>query len=138
MKCLRCGKEHKEDVKVCDECGFDFEEMKKYKKIIIENDDDLDGKEKIILTDNPILTFIFGIISLMLGLSMFVYGLPISFMMILAFVVTFSLTFYFSVKPCRIKLKPVRNFGMGMGFVGLAFTLYQCIIALLVFTNILS
>lgn len=138
MKCLRCGKQFNDDVKVCDECGFDFEEFKKYKKIVVENDDDLDGKQKVILTDNPILTFIFGLVSLMIGLTIFVFGLPISFFMILGFVATFSMAFYFSVKPCRIKLKPVRNFGIVMGFIGLAFTLYQSIVALLVFTGILS
>lgn len=137
MKCLRCGKIVDENTKVCPECGFELEQLKKYKKVIVEVDDDkADRKTKIILFDNPLLTFVTGIISLMLGLTMFVTGLPIAFIYVILFVITFSASFYFSTKPCSVKMKPVRSMGIVMAFIGLAFTLYALVLALLAFVNL--
>lgn len=135
MKCLRCGKIVSDDEKSCPECGFDLEAQKNYKKIIIEVDDYTDKKQKIILIDNPILTFIFGLIALMFALTIAVDP-GLTFFFVLLFVLTFSLCFFFSTRPTRVKLKPVRTFGLIMGYIGLALTLYRLILFLLNFVGL--
>lgn len=138
MKCLRCGKIVDDNTKVCPNCSFEFEDLKKYKTIKVEVDDDnMNSKDKVITIDNPILTFIFGLLSLLFGLTLLAHGLPIPFIFVILFFLSFSAAFYFSVKPTRVKLKPVRTFGIVMAYIGLAVTLYSLIMALLVFTNIL-
>ena len=47
MKCLRCGKEVSDDLKVCDNCGFDLESLKDYKTVYVEVDPEVDKKTKI-------------------------------------------------------------------------------------------
>ena len=135
MKCLRCGKIVSDVEKICPVCGFDLEAQKNYKKIAVEVDGDVDDKHKIILIDNPILTFIFGLLALMLALTIAVDP-GLTFFFILLFVLTFSLCFFFSTKPCRVKLKPVRTFGLVMGYIGLGLTLYRLILFLLNFVGL--
>ena len=135
MKCLRCGKIVSDAEKICPVCGFDLEAQKNYKKISVEVDNDVDDKTKIILIDNPILTFIFGLISLMLALTIAVDP-GLTFFFILLFVLTFSLCFFFSTRPTRVKLKPVRTFGLVMGYIGLGLTLYRLILFLLNFVGL--
>ena len=135
MKCLRCGKLVDDTEKICPECGFDLEAQKNYKKITVEVDNDMDDKHKIILIDNPILTFIFGLLALMLALTIAVDP-GLTFFFILLFVLTFSLCFFFSTRPTRVKLKPVRTFGLVMGYIGLGLTLYRLILFLLNFVGL--
>ena len=135
MKCLRCGKEVSNTVTTCPECGFDLEAQKKYVKITVEDDSDADDKTKIILIDNPILTFIFGLLSLMVALTLVV---DINYFFIMCFVLTFSLCFFFSTRPTRVKFKPVRTFGVVLGYIALAITSYQLIFFLLEFTGFLK
>ena len=135
MKCLRCGKEVNESEKTCPLCGFDLEAQRRYKKITVEADDDMDDKHKIILIDNPILTFIFGLLSLMLALTIAVDP-GLTFFFILMFVLTFSLCFFFSTKPTRVKMKPVRTFGLVMGYIGLGLTIYRLTMFLLAFVGL--
>ncbi len=128
MKCLRCGKVVSDNENTCPNCGFDIGAQKNYKKITVEADAEMDDKHKIILIDNPILTFIFGLVSLMVALTLVV---DLNYFFIMCFVLTFSLCFFFSTKPTRVKLKPVRTVGITMGYIGLGLTLYQLIMFLL-------
>lgn len=136
MKCIRCGKVVNDSEKICPECGFNLEELKNYKKITVEVDPDIKDKNKIILVDNPILTFIFGLLSLMIALTILVDP-GITFIFVIFFVITFSACFIFSTKPTRIKLRPVRSIGIVMGFIALGLTIYRMVMFLLNFVNIL-
>ena len=138
MKCIRCGAEIKETDIECPNCGFLASENKRYKKVKVETDVQIDDKNKIILIDNPILTFLFGLISLLLGTMNCLYGVndQIVFLYVILFVISFSLAFVFSMKETKRKLKPVRTFGVVLAYIGLALTLYGLMMFLLNFLNL--
>lgn len=137
MKCLRCGKIVSDELKECPYCSFNLQEQKSYKKIKIETDDNIDPKDKVVSIDSPILTFVFGIFALMCGLTLLANRLPIPLIVVFLFFICFSASFYFSIKPTRVKMKPVRTVGVIMAFIGLALTCYSLVFALLVLSGIL-
>ena len=51
--------------------------------------------------------------------------------------VLFMASFYFSTKPCKVSMKPVRNMGIVLAFIGFALSAYSLIYALLTFSGIL-
>lgn len=110
MKCLRCGKIHPDDVKVCKECGFSFEAFKQYKKVKEKEDPEIDPKQKAALIDNPLLTFIFGLLSVMLPIYIFSF-----------------LTFYMYKKPSKVKLETLRNFGNVLAYIGIAISIFMTV-----------
>ncbi len=127
MKCLRCGKELPEGTAVCDECGFNFEEDGKITKIISEKADPaVSEKTKSILIDNPVLTFIFGILSIFGMLFFVLYPGFVVLYFGLDLVLT-GLTMLFSKKPAKVKLEPTRNVGVGMAYVALALTIFKAV-----------
>jgi len=66
-KCIRCGRMVPDDTKVCESCAFDFDEYEKYKHLYVTEEDPIVPEEQqSSLVDNPILCFIFGIISFIL------------------------------------------------------------------------
>lgn len=103
-KCKRCGKEFKDDlIEICDECGYNFDYDKKISKVLDEkNDPDIDDKHKSDLVDYPILSFIFGIIGLIVPLYLFSV-----------------LAILLSKKKAKIKLIPFANVGRIFGFLGI-------------------
>jgi len=138
MRCIRCGNNFDEKEINCPNCGMETSEIKKYQKVSVLADKPVDRKEKIILIDNPILTFIFGIISLLLGVMNCLYSVMNNpaFIFILFFVVSFTLAYIYSMKETRLKLKPVRTVGLIMAYIGLFLTLYGLIMFLLRFLNL--
>ena len=67
MKCIRCGKEHPNNVEVCDVCHFNFKEYRnrtKYYGINLRPEEINDDKRDLII--RPLLSFMFGIFGLMI------------------------------------------------------------------------
>ena len=104
MKCKRCGKDFKNiTVEVCDECGYDFTEDVRIGKILDNKPDpEIDEKNKTDLVDYPILSFIFGILGLII---------PIFILSILAI--------NLSKKPAKVKYVPFSNLGNIFGILGI-------------------
>lgn len=103
-KCLRCGHINKDQAVKCVNCQFSFEEQAVYERLkkIAEKDDPIvDLKNKSSLIDNPVLTFIFGILSIMLPIFIFSFA-----------------AWYMKKKPSKAKLEPFRNIGNVFGYVG--------------------
>lgn len=138
MRCIRCGTIFEEKENECPNCGMLTSEIKKYKKHTVETDSKLDDKHKIVLVDNPVLTFIFGLLSLMLGIINCLYGVNnyMVYLYVILFVIVFSLAFIFSMKDTKVNLKPIRTFGIILAYGGLALTLYGLIMFLLGFLNL--
>jgi len=127
MKCLRCGKELPDGAAVCDECGFNFKEDELITKIISEKADPVvSEKNKSILIDNPVLTFIFGILSVFGMIFFFLYPGFVVLYFVLDLVLI-GLTMLFSKKPAKVKLEPTRNVGVGMAYVALALTVFKAV-----------
>ncbi len=104
MKCKRCGKEFNENVEICDECGYNFVEDKKIGKILDQKrDPSIPEHNKYDLIDFPILSFIFGLIGLII---------PVFICSVLAM--------KFSKKPAKVSLVPCSKLGYIFGIVGIA------------------
>ncbi|MGD9605493.1 MAG: hypothetical protein AB7V00_05005 [Bacilli bacterium] len=126
MKCKRCGKEVSDDTKIC-ECGFNFEEDAKYNALFSQKDDPtVNDKDKNLLVDFPILTFLFGLTSLLfMILFLFHPGFVVLYFGITIILIGF--TMLFARKPAKVKLEPTRNVGLGMAYVSLAVILFKTI-----------
>lgn len=122
MKCLRCGTEVKEGTKYCDKCGFDVEKQKEYQIIYKEVDPELENGKKTNLIDFPVLTFIFGILS-MINAILLMSTRPIAVIFIISFFIIFVSCFIFSTKKAKVKLRPFREVGIIIAFVALALVL---------------
>lgn len=122
MKCLRCGTEVKEGTKYCDKCGFDVEKQKEYQIIYKEVDPELENGKKTNLIDFPVLTFIFGILS-MINAILLMSTRPIAVIFIISFFIIFVSCFIFSTKKAKVKLRPFRDVGIIIAFVALALVL---------------
>lgn len=106
-KCVRCGKNVDDDAQVC-ECGFDFHRYEIEKKYLSPKEDPVVPKgEESSLIDNPILTFIFGILSM--ALPIFVFSL---------------LAFRFASKPSKVKLEKFQKIGNVFAYIGVGLTLF--------------
>lgn len=133
MKCERCGREIPDTKKVCDFCGFDPDSIKNLAKINVPIDPEVDDKHKIALIDMPILTFVLGLVSLLVSLMLAFMDLAESIIFIAVYFLLFALTFLFSTKPCKVKLKPVREMGIILGF--LSFLIAATSIILVIFNS---
>lgn len=118
MKCERCGKEFKKHVEICDNCGFDFEEGRilkkkmqlKYDESLYTNDTDL--------IDYPILTFILGILSMII--PVFIFSV---------------LAIYLSKKESHSNYLAARNIGRVLGIIGLFVS--TIVVVYIIFTFVL-
>lgn len=124
MKCKSCGQEVKDTDKKCDNCGFNLEDFKKQEKIFVEEDPDLPDSKKSTLVDGPIITFILGVISVLIALTIVSYPSVVIFFVILEIMAVLG-TFFASAKICKISLRPVRNVGVGLAYVGVALTIFK-------------
>lgn len=136
MKCKSCGHEVTKEAIVCENCGFDLGEFRKLKKVIVEEDPDVDPTKKSSLIDSPILAFVFGILSILSSLTFVVYWsfkvdwilLPIIFV----FVVLFNfLTFKLASKPTKVSLKPFCVVGRGMAYFSIGYIILKIVFELL-------
>ncbi|MDD2492312.1 MAG: zinc-ribbon domain-containing protein [Bacilli bacterium] len=124
MKCKRCGQEISDTDKICANCGFNLEEFKKQEKVLVEEDLDLPLSKKSTLIDSPIITFMLGIISVLIALAIVSYSSVVIFFVILEVMAILG-TFFASAKVCKISLRPVRNVGVVLAYVGLAITIFK-------------
>lgn len=124
MKCKRCGQEISDTDKICANCGFNLEEFKKQEKVLVEEDLDLPLSKKSSLIDSPIITFMLGIISVLIALAIVSYSSVVIFFVILEVMAILG-TFFASAKVCKISLRPVRNVGVVLAYVGLAITIFK-------------
>ena len=124
MKCKRCGQEVRDTDKTCANCGFNLEEFKKQEKVLVPEDPDLPQSKKSTLIDSPIITFMLGIISVLIALAIVSYSSVVIFFVILEVMAVLG-TFFASAKVCKISLRPVRNVGVVLAYVGLAITIFK-------------
>lgn len=118
-KCKRCGKMHEDDyIEVCDVCGFDFEEHIKVSRILSEAEPSIQQVRNSDLLDFPILTFVFGIVGLILPIFIFSF-----------------IAIHFSKRPAKDSLEPLRNLGRIFGYVGMFISMIA--IVYIIFTFIL-
>lgn len=122
MKCLRCGNEVDENCKVCEKCGFEVSTQKTYKKVYIEQDPDLELKDKIKYITYPLLTFIFGLLAMLVSI-MIAFTKPISILCIILFAVFFLISFFFSTRKSLVNYKPVREFGIILSYISFFFAI---------------
>lgn len=116
MKCLRCGKDFKDQkVEVCDSCGYDFKEGERLNKILNEKKDpDVPKHQQSDLIDYPILSFVFSIFGLILPVFLFSV-----------------LAIKFSKKPSKANLIPFANVGHVFGILGIAVSVLFALIMIL-------
>ncbi|MDD3106340.1 MAG: zinc-ribbon domain-containing protein [Bacilli bacterium] len=124
MKCKSCGKEVRETDNVCENCGFDLQAFKKQERILVEEDPDLPKSKKSTLIDSPIITFALGVISVLIALTIISYQSVIIFFVILEVMAVLG-TFFASAKVCKVSLRPVRNVGVVLAYIGLALTIFK-------------
>lgn len=101
MKCLSCGKDMGNKT-VCKNCGFDSLENKRVKKLLNEKEDKTIYDGNTDLLDYPILSFILGILSLILPIFIFSF-----------------LAIKLAKKPAKPSYEPFQNLGRVLGFFGL-------------------
>lgn len=127
MKCIRCGKEVPDDTIICNECGFDFDEYYNNRNIItVEEDPIVPEDQKSSLVDNPILTFIFGLLSIPMTF-IFIVSSTIVIIYLVGVVLLVFLTLFMSRKPCKVKLKPVRNVGKWMAYFSISLIVFKVV-----------
>lgn len=126
MKCLRCGKVIPSGINVCENCGFDLAEFKSKKVFREQEDPDVLEQHKVTLIDNPILTFIFGLLSVA---SSFLFATAETIVILyLVLVILFNVfTFKMANKPCKVKLKPLNNVGKILAYFSIGFILFRII-----------
>ena len=127
MKCIRCGKEVPDDTIICNECGFDFDEYYNNRSIItVEEDPIVPENQKSSLVDNPILTFIFGLLSIPMTF-IFIVSSTIVIIYLVGVILLVFLTLFMSRKPCKVKLKPVRNVGKWMAYFSINLIVFKVV-----------
>lgn len=96
-KCVNCGNVVEDDISICEQCGFDLtiKKQKEEKSIKVKTDIPTD------LIDYPILSFIFGIIALIIPIFIFSF-----------------IAIKFSQRPCKPSFEPVANLGRIFGYLG--------------------
>jgi len=117
MKCIRCGKEHPNNVEVCDVCHFNFKEYRnrtKYYGINLRPEEINDDKRDLII--RPLLSFMFGIFGLMI--PAIAVGTGLFFIIIFALVLNI-LAIRIAKRPAQSTFEYVRKFGIGLGILGL-------------------
>ena len=131
MKCLRCGKEIPDKTVICDNCGFNFEEHNLYEKYLKRPvDPDVPDEQKASLIDNPVLTLIFGALSVFFAL-LFITASTIVIIYLVLLILSVFLTFYLSSKPSKVKLRPLRNIGIGMAYSSMGLLVFKVVYQLL-------
>ena len=126
-KCVRCGIELPDDVKVCEECGFDFDEYENVKAHTIKVEADpfgLSKEEKVLRIEHPILTILFGMAAVLF--SLLIIATYSIIMMALGFLFSI-LAIAFSSKESLVKLKPLQNVGKWFGYIGFVISLFSTV-----------
>lgn len=100
-KCASCGKEVKKEEIICEYCGFDFELARRQSRIIKEPQESTNYQSRSDLFDYPILTFVLGIVALIVPIYLFSV-----------------LAIKMSKKSTKPSLEPLMNMGRFLGYLG--------------------
>lgn len=131
MRCIRCGKEVPEGTKICEECGFDFTEHEEFRKYFQQLEDpDVPESQKSSLIDNPVLTFIFGIITVILTF-LFITNAQFVIIYFVGIIILSYFTLRLSTKPTKVKLIPLRNVGKWFVYFSISIIIFKIIYDLL-------
>lgn len=131
MKCLRCGKEIPDNTAVCENCGFNIQENKLYEKYLKQPvDPEVPADQKSSLIDNPVLTLLSGGLSIFFSL-LFISASTIVILYLALFILFVFFTFYLSTKPCKVKLRPLRNVGIAMAYFALGLVIFKFVYQLI-------
>jgi hypothetical protein len=126
-KCVRCGKLNEDSILICPDCGFDFREYEEVQKLYQEpKDPEVSKEKKMILIDNPILTMLFGILSVLASI-LFLLEKTISIFYLLMTALFVFLTYFMYMKPSKVKLDYVRKFGNLLGNIAVALTIFKVV-----------
>lgn len=112
-KCLSCGKMHEDNIKKCDVCSYQF--PSRIESTNIKKNETNTVARASDLSDYPLLTFIFGLLSLLAPIYLFSY-----------------LAIKMSKKPFKESLAHFRQFGLVLGYLGLLVSTF--VIGLIIFT----
>lgn len=125
MKCIRCGKIIPDNENICANCGFNIQKYELLNKYVNNPiDPDVPYEKKSDLIDNPILTLIFGLLSILFAF-LFVGSSTIVLFYLGAFILTVFLTFYVASKPSKVKLRPLKNLGVGMAYFAMGIVIFK-------------
>ena len=126
-KCIRCGKMIKEELEICDSCGFDFIKHEVETEIPEELEDlEVPKKLRSNLIDNPVFTFIFGILSILVAL-MFVFSRGIVVIFFVIGIALVIVTTVFAAKPSKKKMREVRNVGNWMSNIAFVLLVFKLV-----------
>lgn len=116
-KCVSCGTMVKDDLDICPNCGYSFIEATYNKKEIKKEDIITKDTKESDLVDYPVLSFVFGIIGLLVPVFIFSF-----------------LAVRFAKKPAKENLIPCRTIGKIMGYIGYGMTvIFVILIIILIF-----
>ncbi|NLD26956.1 MAG: hypothetical protein GX661_06315 [Acholeplasmataceae bacterium] len=130
-KCVRCGNMVPHDVKICDNCAFNFEEYEAYQKVFeVKEDPVVPNEQKSSLVDNPVITFIFGIISLVFMILVF-FNPGVIILYVIGVFVFVVLTYIMAVKPSKVRLLPLQTVGRWMANIAFSITIFKIVYVLI-------
>jgi len=130
-KCVRCGNMVPDDVKICDNCAFNFEEYEAYQKVFeVKEDPVVPNEQKSSLVDNPVITFIFGIISLVFMILVF-FNPGVIILYVIGVFVFVVLTYIMAVKPSKVRLLPLQTVGRWMANIAFSITIFKIVYVLI-------
>ncbi|MGI6768481.1 MAG: hypothetical protein ACOX43_05315 [Bacilli bacterium] len=130
-KCIRCGQMVPDDTRVCDNCAFDFLEYEESKHLYESKEDPIVPKEqRSSLIDNPILCFVLGIISFLL-MALFLFTADIIIIYLIDVLLFVFLTYYFSARPTKNKLKPFQVVGVWLANIAFSVTIFKIVYVLI-------
>jgi membrane-bound ClpP family serine protease len=133
-KCIRCGKNLPSEVKICDNCSFDFQEYEAYQKAFapyVEKEDPVvPESQRSSLIDNPIITFILGIVSL-LFMFLFLFTPKIVVLYLIGVILFVILTYIMATFPSKVKLVHFQNIGRWMANIAISVTIFKIVYVVL-------
>lgn len=104
IKCLRCGTIYDKQVKECEKCGYQFSKRELHYRKYYEGpkpEDMSDNQSDLV--ERPVLSFIFGILGLVLP-GTFIFSV---------------LAITIAPRPARSNLVYVQRFGKFLGYLGI-------------------
>jgi len=119
-----------DDTKVCEVCAFDFDEYEKYRHLYQTKEDPIVPEDQqSSLVDNPILCFIFGILSF-ISMALFFFNQDIVILFLIGVFLFATLAYIFSVKLAKVKLVPFQVVGKWLANIAVAVSVFKLVFSL--------
>jgi membrane-bound ClpP family serine protease len=120
-----------DETKICDKCAFEFDEYQRYHHLYETEEDPLVPEDqKSNLVDNPILTFVFGIISFIL-MALFLFDPNITLLYLIGVIVFVFITYYLSIRPAKVKFAPFQVVGKWLANIAISITIFKIVYMLM-------